>query len=131
MHTCGARNGKDETYVDAPELLNAVKADDLLEQLVPVLLAAWWLGEPEGPGVLKSVLDVEVGRVVEHGDDLVTVGALLAVGGAVGSVSHGAVRRDGDRVQRDLLVGCDLGHIADGCRRCGRWAGVDRSAREV
>jgi len=58
------------TYVDPPELLNAVKADDLLQELVPVLLSTWRLGEPEGPCVLQLVLDVEVRRVVEDSDNL-------------------------------------------------------------
>lgn len=67
------------TYVDSPELLDAVEADDLLEQLVPVLLATRRLGEPQGPGVLESVLDVEVLRIVEDGDNLLAV-AVRAVG---------------------------------------------------
>lgn len=100
---------EDQTHVDTPELLNAVKADDLLEQLVPVLLATWWFGEPEGPGVLQLVLDVEIGWVVEDGHDLVVARWLVAVCGAVGCVGHAAIWRDGDRVERNLLilgVGC-------------------------
>lgn len=95
---------REQTHVDTPELLDAVEADDLLEQLVPVLLAARWLGEPEGPGVLQLVLNVEVGRVVENSHDLVVARWLLAVGGAVGCVGHAAVWGDGDRVKRHLLV---------------------------
>ena len=64
------QHGSEGTYVDTPELLDAVEADDLLQKLVPVLLAAWRLGEPERPGVLESVLDGEVVGVVEDGDDL-------------------------------------------------------------
>lgn len=71
------------TYVDAPKLLDAVKADDFLEQLVPVLLAARGLGEPESPRVLQLMLDVEVGWIVEDGHDLAIVG---------GSASGRAVR---------------------------------------
>jgi hypothetical protein len=95
------------TYVDAPELLNAVEADDLLEQLIPVLLAAGWLGEPQGPGVLQSVLNVEILRVVKDGHDLVTVRL-----GAIGGVGDAAIGRDGDGVERDGLgrVGGDCGH---------------------
>lgn len=96
------------TYVDTPELLDAVEADDLLEQLMPVLLAARRLGEPQRPLVLQLVLDIEVGRVVEDGDD-----GLLVVG-AVGGVGHGAARRDGDAVEGDGLrgaVGSDVGHV--------------------
>ena len=80
------------THVDAPELLNTVEADDLLQQLVPVLLrgvlecawvlregvvkylSAWRLGEPESPGVSERVLDVEVLGVVEDGDNIARVG---------------------------------------------------------
>lgn len=80
------------TYVDAPELLNAVEADDFLEQLVPVLLAARWLGEPQRPRVLQLVLDIEVRRVVEDCDDVAAVGTLLAIGRAIRGVSHGTVR---------------------------------------
>lgn len=112
--------GRSKTHVDAPELLNAVKTDDLLEQLVPVLLAAWRLREPERPDILQSVLNVEVGRVVEDGHDVVAVGQLLAIGGTIGRVGHGAVGRDRDLVEIDLLVrgrcwrwtvGGDFGHV--------------------
>lgn len=59
------------------------------------------------------MLDIEVGWVVEDSHDLV------AVGSAVGCVGHGAVGRDGNGVERDLLVrgrrwgwpvGGDFGH---------------------
>ena len=96
------------THVDTPELLNAVKADDLLQKLVPVLLAARRLGEPESPGVLKLVLDVEVGGVVKDGDDLAGGGA---IGGGFFLVL--ALGGDGDGVERDRLAGfgCDFGHV--------------------
>ena len=79
------------TYVNAPELLDAVEADDFLQKLVPVLLAARRLREPEGPRILKRVLNIEVRRVVEDGDDLLSI--VRAVGpicGAVGCVGHTA-----------------------------------------
>lgn len=86
------------THVDPPELLHTVEGDDLFQQLVPVLLAAWWFGEPERPAVLQLMLDGKVLRVVKYAHDLV----VLALG-AVGSISHGAVGRDGDRVEWDRL----------------------------
>ena len=95
-------SGRLVTYVDAPELLDALEADHLLEKLVPVLLAGWRLGEPESPGMLQFVLDVEVGRVVEDGDDLLAVLELVA---AVGDVRHLAIGRDGNGVERDWLGG--------------------------
>jgi hypothetical protein len=63
-------------------------------------LATRRLGEPESPCVQQRVLDVEVIGVVEHGADLIVgAGFLLAL------VRRGAVdRRDGNGVQRDLLV---------------------------
>lgn len=59
-------------------------------------LAARRLGEPESPLVLKRVLDIEVGLVVEDGDGLAVragLTTLLVAGG-----------RDGDRGQVNLLV---------------------------
>jgi len=65
-----------DVVVDAPELLDRVERDDLLEQLSPVVaLAAWGLGEPQGPCVHERVLDVEVLRVVED-----SAGAIVCVG---------------------------------------------------
>lgn len=103
------------TYVDTPELLNTVEADDLLQELVPVLLAARRLGEPEGPSVLKLVLDVEVGRVVEDTDDVERAGR--AIGGGIFLVV--TLGRDGDGVERDGLggLGGDVGHVC-GWMRC-------------
>jgi hypothetical protein len=103
------QHGSDRTYVDSPELLDAVEADDLLQELVPVLLAAWGLGEPESPGVLKSVLNGEVVGVVEDGDDL----AAGAIGG--GLLLLGALGRDGDGVERHRLggFGGDFSHVCD------------------
>lgn len=107
------------TYVDAPEFLDTVEADDLLEQLVPVLLAAWGLGEPQSPGVLKSVLDVEVLRIVENGHDLVAIAI-----GTVGGIREAAFGRDGNGIERHRLrrVGCairsDFCHVAGGWQWC-------------
>lgn len=95
--------GWQKTYVDAPELLNAVKADDFLEQLIPVLLAALRLGEPECPGVLQLMLDIEVGRVVEDGHDLAVGGATATIGRAVRGISHGAVGGNGNGIQWNRL----------------------------
>ena len=100
---------KGHTYVDTPEFLNRVEGDDLLQQLAPVLLAAGRLGEPQRPGVLQRVLDVEVGRVVKDGDDLAVISGLL-----VGCIGYTALGRDWDGVQRDLLVRHwlrDFGHV--------------------
>lgn len=101
------------THVDAPELLDAVEADDLLEELVPVLLSTRWLGEPESPGMLQRVLDVEILRVVEDGHDLVTVGRLVAID-PVGLVGDASLWRDWDGIERHWLrwvsVGGDFGH---------------------
>lgn len=93
------------TYIDSPELLNTVEADDFLQQLVPVLLSRWGLGEPEGPSMGKWVLDIEVVGVVEDGD---SVTILSAAACAVCTT----FRRDGDRVERDRRgwVLCDGGH---------------------
>ena len=52
--------------------------------------------------MLQFVLDVEVGRVVEDGDDLLAICELVA---AVGDVRHLAIGRDGNRVERDWLGG--------------------------
>lgn len=110
------------TYVDAPEFLNTVEADDLLEQLVPVLLAAWRLGEPQSPGVLKSVLDVEVLRVIEDGHDLLAIAI-----GTVGGIREAAFGRDGNGIERHRLrrIGCairsDFCHVAGGWQWYGRW----------
>ncbi|KAI7150399.1 eukaryotic translation initiation factor 4E [Hortaea werneckii] len=96
------------TYVDAPELLDGVKGDDLLQQLAPVLLAAGRLGEPECPGVLQRMLDIEIGRVVKHSDDLAVICTLV-----VGSIGYTALGRDWNGIKRNLLVGHrlrDLGH---------------------
>ena len=87
-------NWEGSTHVDAPELLDAVEADDLLQQLIPVLLAAWRLGEPESPCVLQLMLDVEVGRVIEYCNDSIAAGTV----GAVGRIGNASLRRDGDRV---------------------------------
>jgi hypothetical protein len=97
----------DKTYVDSPELLNTVKADDLLQKLVPVLLSARRLGEPEGPFVLQLVLDVEVRRVIEDGDDLGFVLGLLLLAANGG---------DGNGVERHGLRGgishvCGIGEV--------------------
>lgn len=93
------------TYVDSPELLNAVEGDDFLQQFVPVLLSRWGLGEPEGPGVGKWVLDIEVVGIVEDGDD-------VAILSAAACAIYTTFRRDGDRVERDRRsrVLCDVGH---------------------
>lgn len=88
------------TYVNTPEFFHAVEADDLLQQLVPILFATGRFGEPQRPGVLEGVLDVEVGRVVEDGDDWV----------AIGGVFGGAAGRDGDGVEVDGGVG----HVGGG-----------------
>jgi hypothetical protein len=85
------------TYVDSPELFDAVEADDFLEELVPILLAVWWLGEPQGPNMLQLMLHVEVGWIIEDRDDLV------AIGGAVGGIGHWAVGRDWNGVKRYRL----------------------------
>ena len=119
------------TYVDAPELFDAVEADDLLQQLIPVLLAARWLGEPQRPGVLQSVLNVEVGGIVEHRDDLLgVVGAVgRAVGRAISCVGHATVGRDGDGVEWTGvggLLGGDFGHVGGEyciCRVCAKSEG--------
>jgi hypothetical protein len=94
----------DKTYVDSPELLNAVKADDLLQKLVPVLLSARRLGEPEGPCVLQLVLDVEVRRVIEDGDNLGLVLGFLLLAANGG---------DGNGVERHGLRGLrgGIGHV--------------------
>lgn len=112
---CRSQFKDNETYVDSPELFNAVEADDLFQQLVPVLLAARRLGEPQSPGVLKLVLHVEVGRVVENSDDL-AVGA-RAIGGSL--VLLVALGRNGNGVERDRLsgLGGDFGHVCGRCRR--------------
>jgi hypothetical protein len=89
----------DGTYVDSPELLHAVEGDDLLQELIPVLLAARRLGEPESPRVLKLVLDVEVGRVVEDSDNL----AVGTIGRSVLLVL--ALLGDGDGIERHRLSG--------------------------
>jgi hypothetical protein len=95
---------RDATYVDSPELLNAVEADDLLQELVPVLLSAGRLGEPEGPCVLQLVLDIEVRRVVKDGDNLgfILCFLLLAADGG-----------DGNGVERHGLGGLrgDISHV--------------------
>lgn len=127
--TCEWVGGR--THVDAPELLHAVESDDLLQQLAPVLLAARGLGEPQGPAVLQGVLNVEVGCVVEDGDDFAVA---VTVGGAIGGVGDGALWRDWDGVERDWLggqfgcqvVGGDFGHgdrlVAVGWSECLRLA---------
>jgi hypothetical protein len=89
------------TYVNAPELLDTVEADDLLQELIPVLLAGRRLREPQGPSILQGVLDVEVCWVIEDGDDL--LGVVCAVGSAVSIV--GAIRGDGNGVKRDRIGG--------------------------
>lgn len=116
------------THVDTPEFLDAVEADDLLEQLVPVLLAAWRLGEPQSPGVLKSVLDVEVLRVIEDGHDLLAIAI-----GTVGGISEAAFGRYGNSIERHRLrrVGCairsDFCHVAGGWQWCEGGNGMDAS----
>jgi hypothetical protein len=109
-------------YVDAPELLDAVKANDLLQQLVPVLLlsvlgwawllrvmlvkylSTWRLGEPEGPGVGERVLDIEVLGVVEDSDNIARVGGGSGIRGGITTLG-----RDGDGVERDGGLS-DFGH---------------------
>lgn len=93
-----ARGDGRRTHVDAPELFDTVKADDFLEQLIPVLLAARWLGEPQSPGVLQGVLHVEVLRVVEDGDNLLVVAI-----GAIGGIGQAALGGDGNGVERHRL----------------------------
>jgi len=94
-----------KAYVDSPELLNTVKADDFLQELVPVLLSARRLGEPEGPCVLQLVLDVEVRRVVKDGDNLGLVLVRVLLLAADGS--------DGNGVERHGLRGLrgDISHV--------------------
>ena len=87
-----------EAHVDAPELLDGVERDDLLEQLIPIIallrisrvsagallrapyLAARRLGEPERPPVHQRVLDIEVGGVVEDGNGVVADGQVPLAG---------------------------------------------------
>lgn len=67
-------------------------------------LAARGLGEPERPCVHERVLDVEVLWVVEDGADLALASGV--VGGRLFLALGGVLSwRDGDRVQRNLLVG--------------------------
>ena len=94
---------RDRTYVDSPELLNAVEADDLLQELVPVLLSAGRLGEPEGPCMLQLVLDVEVRGVIEDSDNL----GIVLVRGVLLLAANGG---DGNGVERHGLRG-DISHV--------------------
>lgn len=80
------------TYVNAPELLNGVEGNNLLQQLSPVValqkltepngqpcaamlayLATWRLSEPQRPCVHERVLDVEVFRIVKDCPDLIII----------------------------------------------------------
>lgn len=124
------------TYVDAPKFLDTVKADDLFEQLVPVLLAAWRLGEPQSPSVLQLMLDIEVRRVIKDSHDLtVRTGSIICR--AVGGVCHCTVWRNGNRIKwYGLLWFRDVGHFkwlvagSECCWRSGCNADVlDESAR--
>ena len=119
-----------QTYVDAPKFLDTVEADDLLQQLRPVLLATWWLGEPQSPGVLKLMLDIEIRRIVKHGHDLLVIAKLIiSVGGSVRRVGHRSIWRNWNGVKwhRFSRVGCwsetirsHLGH--DDCIQMGKRA---------
>lgn len=101
------------SYMDAPELLDGIKSDNLFQKIIPVIalfmvsanlpictsnrltnLAAWWLGEPQSPLVLQRMLHVEVVLVVEHGN---RSAAVLCVGIV-------ATRRNGDGGKIHLLV---------------------------
>lgn len=105
------------TYIDTPKFLNGIKSDNLLEKIVPVValshalvdrghttlpgsgalyLAAWGLGEPQSPLVLKRMLHVEVILVVKDSDRCIVILGLASL-----LLPSGV---DGDRRQVDLLV---------------------------
>ena len=80
------------THVDAPKLLDRVKGNDFLQQLIPVvtlfILAMLWgtipretylatrrLGEPQRPCVHKRVLDIEIVGIVEDGPNVALCGS--------------------------------------------------------
>lgn len=74
-------------------------------------LAARGLGEPQCPCVHERVLDVEVLGVMEDSADLALI---CCVAAGLFALCRVAGRRDGNRVERNLLVavcGCgDFGH---------------------
>ncbi len=123
------------TYIDTPELLDAVKSDHLLEQVVPVValsqvsnanlqtlhpykllrtggsphLARRRFCKPQSPCVHQRVFDIEVVLVVEHCDRLIAR-LCCAVGFRWGFWGHVGVPvfvcgGDGDGVKGDGLGG--------------------------
>jgi len=75
---------EDVSYVDAPELFYRVEGDDFLKEVVPVVVAfaAWRFCEPKSPCVGQRVLDVEIVRVVEDGDNVAVVALDVDVTGS-------------------------------------------------
>lgn len=136
--SAGARHiGRRQAYIDAPELLDRPKGDDLLQQLVPVVallpksaspdphqpcgagvstnLSAGGLGEPQRPLVRQGMNRVEVLLVVKDGHGVARVLGRRARGGIA------AIGRDGDGGEVDLL-----GHLDNRCSvaRGGFWRRV-------
>ena len=79
------------TNIDPPKLLDGVESDNFLEEIVPIVslgqvstqywvsivvwlpyLSARGLGKPQRPFVHQGVLDIEVVRIVEDSDLLVS-----------------------------------------------------------
>lgn len=73
--------GHSKAYVDAPELFHRVECDNLLEQIIPVViaLAAWRLCEPQGPCICEGVFDIEIVRIMKDGNDIAVVVLDIAV----------------------------------------------------